>query len=148
MKTTSIRDAASRRPLALVAIALAIVALGSAVLAGCGGGGSETQTNTTTTTTPPPADTAQTASSDGAQIYVARCVLCHGPQGRGDGPGAAGLNPKPRNHTDAAYMNSRTDEDLLSVIRDGKGQMPAWKSVLSEEQMRAVLAYVRTLAGT
>jgi len=73
-------------------------------------------------------------------------VLCHGPNGKGDGPAAAGLNPKPRNHTDGSYMNSRTDEQLLQVIRNGKGAMPAWGKVLSEEEIQAVLKHVRTLA--
>ena len=73
-------------------------------------------------------------------------MLCHGPEGKGNGPAAAGLNPKPRNHTDGTYMNSRTDEQLLEVIRKGKGGMPAWGSVLSEKEIQAVLKHVRTLA--
>jgi mono/diheme cytochrome c family protein len=56
------------------------------------------------------------------------------------------LNPHPRNHTDGAYMNSRTDAELLEVIRHGKGAMPAWGSVLSEEEIQAVLKHVRSLA--
>jgi len=45
---------------------------------------------------------------------------------KGDGAGAAGLDPKPRDHTDGAYMNARTDDQLLEVIKNGKGNMPAW----------------------
>jgi mono/diheme cytochrome c family protein len=73
-------------------------------------------------------------------------VLCHGTQGKGDGVGAAGLDPKPRNHTDGTYMNSRTNDQLLEVIRNGKGQMPAWGNVLSDAEIHAVLGHVRKLA--
>ena len=43
-------------------------------------------------------------------------------------------------------MNTRTDEQLLEVIHNGKGAMPAWKGILTEEQMQAVLSHVRSLA--
>ena len=82
----------------------------------------------------------------GQKIYQERCVLCHGATGVGDGPGAAALNPKPRNHTDGAYMNARTDAELHDVINNGKGAMPAWKGVLTEQQINDVLRYVRSLA--
>jgi len=43
-------------------------------------------------------------------------------------------------------MNSRTDDQLLEVIRNGKGAMPAWKSILTDEQIHAALKHVRSLA--
>ena len=43
-------------------------------------------------------------------------------------------------------MNSRTDEQLLEVIRNGKGGMPAWGKILSDEEIHAVLKHVRSLA--
>jgi mono/diheme cytochrome c family protein len=43
-------------------------------------------------------------------------------------------------------MNSRTDAELLEVIRNGKGAMPAWGSVLSDQEIQAVLKHVRSLA--
>ena len=39
-----------------------------------------------------------------------------------------------------------TDAELLAVLHNGKGAMPAWKGVLTEEQMQAVLKHVRSLA--
>jgi len=82
----------------------------------------------------------------GARVYAQRCALCHGPSGKGDGPAAAGLSPRPRNHTDGAYMNSRTDAQLLAVIHNGKGGMPSWRGILSEREIRAALVHVRSLA--
>lgn len=82
----------------------------------------------------------------GKAVYIARCALCHGNEGKGDGPASAGLNPKPRNHTDGTYMKTLSDEALLKVIHTGKGAMPAWGTILSEAEMSAVAKYVRTLA--
>ena len=116
---------------------------------GCGGN-TETPPDTsgTPTPTPTPSDTAVVASSEGAAIFKQRCALCHGPDGRGDGPGAKGLKPPPRNYHDHEYMNSMTDEQLLTTIRNGKGAMPAWGKILTEDQMRAVLAHVRQIGTT
>jgi len=153
MNLHSASSAFRARPVPVIAALLAISAIGSAVLVGCGGGAKNTdnsQTPSATSTpsaTPAPSSSAPAAGGDeGAQIYAQRCALCHGATGHGDGPAAASLNPKPRNHTDGAYMNSRTDDQLLEVIRNGKPPMPAWKGVLTEDQMHAVLKHVRSLA--
>lgn len=155
MKTTRAVRALQARPIFVIAVLVSTFTLGNALLVGCGKseqsstGGSEPQAQAPSTT-PAPATTPEagsTAGGDlGAQVYAARCVLCHGATGHGDGVGAAALNPKPRNHTDGSYMNSRTDAELLEVIHNGKGAMPAWKGVLTEEEMQAVLKHVRSLA--
>jgi mono/diheme cytochrome c family protein len=140
------------RPLAVVAALFAVATFGNALIVGCGG---QSQESTQTETQPPPAGDTEGASPGGAaatdvdlgkKVYLDRCALCHGPQGKGDGTAAAGLDPKPRNHTDGAYMNSRPNEELLGVIRDGKGAMPAWGTILSDAELKAVLMYVRSLA--
>jgi mono/diheme cytochrome c family protein len=158
MKTQSAVRALKARPIAAIATLIAFASLGNALIVGCGGNQNQTSsTSSTPSTTPAPAPESTTTSmpssgsSDasvalGDQVYKERCVLCHGPLGKGDGPGAAALNPKPRNHTDGAYMNARTDEQLLEVIRTGKGNMPAWGKILTEEQIQAVLKHVRSLA--
>lgn len=141
------------RPLAPLATMLVIAATAHALLVGCGGGRQATE-NTSgggNPDTSAPASSSMPDTSDlGAKVYARNCALCHGPNGKGNGPGAVALNPKPRDHTDAAYMNSRTDEQLLDVIRNGKPGtgMTAWKGVLSEAEIQAVLKHVRSLAGT
>jgi len=155
MNPSMLVRAARARPLTALATVLVLTSLGNALVVGCGGKSQEQsgQSATPSATQTPQANTTPSASTGaapegdlGAKVYVQRCVLCHGPNGKGDGPAAAGLNPKPRNHTDGSYMNSRTDEQLLQVIRNGKGAMPAWGKVLSEEEIQAVLKHVRTLA--
>ena len=99
----------------------------------------------------PLAGQAQDAAA-GKEIYEQYCALCHGPQGKGDGSLSANLDPKPRNHTDGAYMNALTDAHLLKVVGEGGAAaglspiMPAWKGILSAQQIQDVVAFVRTLA--
>jgi len=93
------------------------------------------------------ADGAPSDVSDrGKLIYEQRCALCHGPQGRGDGPEAPFLSPRPGSLISAA-TSVKSDADLLAVIANGKPRtaMPAWKDLLTDEQQRDVLAYLRTL---
>ncbi|TAJ27215.1 MAG: cytochrome c [Nitrospirae bacterium] len=82
----------------------------------------------------------------GRMIYEARCAVCHGNQGRGDGPEAPFLSPRPASLISAG-TSAKSDADLLTVITNGKPRtaMPAWKDSLTEEQRRDVLAYIRTL---
>jgi mono/diheme cytochrome c family protein len=151
------------RPLALLGGLLVIAATTYALLVGCGGKSQENSTSSSTETSSAPTSTATSATPNtapgdtageaamdplvlGNKIYQERCALCHGPEGKGDGPAAAGLNPKPRNHTDGTYMKTRTDDQLLDVIRHGKGGMPAWGGILNETEIHAVLKHVRTLA--
>jgi mono/diheme cytochrome c family protein len=143
------------RPHAVIGVLLALAAIGSALVSGCGG---KSQDSGETQVQSPPAagttegtvgGTATGAGSEsdlGKRVYAERCVLCHGPQGKGDGTASAGLDPKPRNHTDGAYMNARANDELLGVIRNGKGAMPAWGTILSDAEIKAVVGHVRSLA--
>jgi mono/diheme cytochrome c family protein len=80
--------------------------------------------------------------SKGKKIFTRHCAGCHGPAGKGDG--YLLLGPEPANLTRPA-MKKMSDVALLSTIHDGKPNMPSWKTRLSEEDSRAVLAYIRTL---
>ncbi len=55
----------------------------------------------------------------GKQTYLDFCIPCHGVSGKGDGPMAATLPTKPRNHTDGAYMNALPGAPLFRVIKEG-----------------------------
>jgi mono/diheme cytochrome c family protein len=143
-----------------VRLALVVIAIASAVVAGCGGGkpaadsgadpGSTTPpaVSTPATTAPPVTATPAPAGDEGdlgAKVFAARCALCHGKDGHGDGVASKGLNPKPRNFHDQAYMATRTDAQLSEVIHKGKGVMPRWEGQLSEAEIQAVLKHVRSL---
>jgi mono/diheme cytochrome c family protein len=141
--------------------ALLIAASIGALSFGCGKSAENSSTTSTTTSTPPsttsagvPIDTSKSTSSStevslalGEKVFKQRCMLCHGADGHGNGTAAAALKPHPRNFHDGTYMKSRTDDQLLVTIHNGKGPMPAWKTVLSENEMRSALLYVRQFAN-
>jgi len=86
------------------------------------------------------------ASADhvkGKRIFTQYCAGCHGPEGKGDG--YLLLGPEPANLTRPA-TKTKSDAALLQTIHEGKTNMPSWKVRLSENESRAVLAYIRALA--
>jgi cytochrome c oxidase cbb3-type subunit 3 len=68
-----------------------------------------------------PSDTsgALAASSKAREVFDTRCSVCHGSSGKGDGPGAINIVPKPRNYTDKTWQASVTDDQLKKAIAEG-----------------------------
>ncbi len=85
-------------------------------------------------------------AAKGKSIFQAKCVTCHGTQGKGDGPIGKQLKPPAGDFT-SAESKKKSDAELLDVIQNGKPKtaMVAWKSQLSEAEIQDVLAYVLTL---
>ncbi len=83
---------------------------------------------------------------DGKEVYDGQCAACHGKSGEGDGPAAMVFDPKPTDLTDADYMGTLTREALLKVLADGKGDMPGYSALLSQEELEALAEYVRSLS--
>jgi mono/diheme cytochrome c family protein len=84
-----------------------------------------------------------------ASLFNDICAVCHGAGGKGDGPSASGLHPKPADFTDCKAMAADSDATLFKIIKEG-GQsvgrstvMPAWKDALSDEQIGALVKYIR-----
>jgi len=76
----------------------------------------------------------------GASLFQKNCVSCHGVNA--DGKGMAGMMLKPRPTNLKAMAGGHSDGDFAYKIREGRGAMPAWKSVLNEEQIAALIAYI------
>lgn len=81
----------------------------------------------------------------GAQIYKQNCAVCHGKTGKADGPVASSFDVKPRDFSIGAFKYTKSDPERLKFIQEGKGNMPAWKNTLKEEQIKAVIVFIHTL---
>lgn len=82
----------------------------------------------------------------GAELYQANCARCHGDLGQGDGPDAASLSTPPTDLTNQALMTEKSAADLFQVMIDGiSPDMPALGDQLSEDELWALAAYLRTL---
>ena len=91
---------------------------------------------------PKEVDAPSANHAKGKRIFAQYCAGCHGPEGKGDG--YLLLGPEPANLTRPATKN-KSDVTLLHTIHEGKPNMPSWKVRLSENESRAVLAYIRML---
>ena len=84
------------------------------------------------------------AAARGKDLWQQNCAFCHAADGTGENWIGSFLEPKPRNLTDAKFMQAMTDDLLLERIREGieNTSMPAWKNVLSEIQIRQIISYI------
>lgn len=84
---------------------------------------------------------------NGKTLYQTYCSPCHGDNGKGDGPAAASLNPKPADHT-SEVVQAESDGTIYYKISEGHAHtaMPPFKAVLHPEQRWAIVNYMRTLA--
>jgi mono/diheme cytochrome c family protein len=104
----------------------------------------------------PPGAGLPAATPLGARVYAKHCAVCHGPDGRGNGPAAPSLLPRPSDFTlgqfkykSTAAGSAPTDADLGKVVADGlpASSMPYWRDVLNDDEIRAVVAYVKSFSN-
>src|SRR5204862_7874025 len=81
----------------------------------------------------------------GQKLYTNNCLTCHGPSGRGDGPGGAALEKKPADLS--SLVKGQSDGALFWKISEGRSPMVSWKGSLSETQRWELVNYIRTFAG-
>lgn len=82
-------------------------------------------------------------SKKGSVIYAKHCMECHGAKGAGEGPVAKKYGVKPAN-----ILNSQkllNTHALFIQIAEGRGDMPQWVDVLTEEEMWALTNYLQSL---
>lgn len=86
----------------------------------------------------------------GKTIYQYRCTACHGSNGNGRGPLTNVIEMKPADHTDSVRMGQFSNEKLHNIISNGSAGaslMPAWKDILSQEEIESVVGYIRLLSA-
>jgi mono/diheme cytochrome c family protein len=87
-------------------------------------------------------------AAGGEKLYSRYCAGCHGEDGRG---AAHTFMPHVGNLAKKDYIEFLPDSYLFTVIADGgaavgkNAYMPAWKAKLSEDEIKDVIAYIRTL---
>jgi mono/diheme cytochrome c family protein len=85
--------------------------------------------------------------AEGKLLYSTNCAPCHGDKGKGDGPAAQALVPKPADHT-SPVVQSETDGSLFWKLSEGRNPMPGYKKILTDKQRWELVNYIRTLSKT
>ena len=94
---------------------------------------------------------------NGKSLYGKYCAVCHGKEGKGNGPNSQAMDPPPRDLTDSGkekHMEKRTTDDLYSVITlggsgvDKSPTMPTWGKTLSEYDTWSLISYISELCVT
>jgi len=77
------------------------------------------------------------------ELYTKYCASCHGKDGRGKT--FKGKLTHARDLTDRAWQDDMSDERFFNSIMKGKKKMPAFSKKMSEQEIDALVSYVRTL---
>lgn len=85
----------------------------------------------------------KSAVERGAGVYARACATCHGSSGM---PGRKqGFSVLPPDLAEPALQRRLGDDDIRRTVRDGKGEMPPFGRMLSEEELSQLVAYLRSL---
>jgi len=82
-------------------------------------------------------------ADDASGTYKAKCVMCHGADGKGETP----AGKKMGTHDFASpEVQKMSDAELTQVLEKGKNKMPGYAGKLKDSEIKELVAYVRTLA--
>src|SRR5260370_25258353 len=104
----------------------------------------------------PPGSDVKADASPGEKVFAKHCAVCHGPDGKGNGPAAPSMKPRPRDFTAGEYKYKTTpqgsppaDDDLARVVKQGliASGMPYFSDVLSEDEIRDVVRHIKGLGN-
>jgi mono/diheme cytochrome c family protein len=90
------------------------------------------------------------AAHEGEAIFQTRCFVCHGREGKGNGPAASGLGSAVRDLTSPSWQDSTSDETIRSVVRNGAQAIGGSVAMapnrdLSDAQIQSLVQYIRQL---
>jgi cytochrome c6 len=89
------------------------------------------------------ADISQAAPPADASLFKTKCAMCHGADGKAQT--AIGKADKIPDFT-SPDVQKQSDDELAAIITNGKGKMPAYGKSLKPEQIKELVAYIRSLA--
>jgi cytochrome c6 len=81
------------------------------------------------------------AQDDAAALYKSKCQACHGPDGKGSAVGQK-MGVKDFHSPEVA---KESDADLIKVTKEGKGKMPKYEGKLTDDQIKDLIKYIRSL---
>lgn len=85
---------------------------------------------------------ARPAMADDVEaLYKSKCQVCHGADGKGT-PAGQKLGVKDFHSPD---VQKQTDAELIEVTKQGKGKMPAYDKKLTDDQIKQLIKYIRSL---
>lgn len=82
------------------------------------------------------------AQDDVAALYKSKCQACHGADGKGDTAAGKKLGTKDFRSPEVAKMS---DAELFDITKKGKEKMPAYDKKLTDDQIQALVKYIRSL---
>jgi len=77
-----------------------------------------------------------------AAAYQQKCANCHGPDGKGQTPAGKAMQVRSFSSPETAKMG---DDVLAAIIEKGRGKMPKYGASMKPEEIKAMVAYIRTL---
>jgi mono/diheme cytochrome c family protein len=80
----------------------------------------------------------------GADAYKAKCATCHGQDGSGNTPVGKSLQVADLR---SAAVQSKSDAELTQSVTEGKNNMPGFKGNITDDEIHAVVTFVRTFAA-
>ena len=81
-------------------------------------------------------------ADDAADIYKAKCQSCHGPDGKGDTAVGKKLGTRDFHSPEVA---KETDQELFEITKNGKNKMPKYDGKLTDDQIKSLVKFVRSL---
>jgi cytochrome c6 len=81
-------------------------------------------------------------AEDAAALYKSKCAACHGADGKGDT--AVGKKMGVKDFHDPEVVKA-SDADLIKTTKDGKGKMPSYNGKISDDDIKGLIKYIRTL---
>ena len=80
-------------------------------------------------------------AADGAAVFKAKCASCHGADGAGKTPIGSKMGLRDLGSAD---VQKQSDEQLTGITTKGKNKMPAYGTKLSADELKAVVAHMRS----
>ncbi len=87
--------------------------------------------------------TTTQAQSDPSKLYKTNCALCHSADGSGDSPSGKALHAKDLRSEE---VQKQSDEALSEIISKGKNKMPAFGGKIKPDDVKGLVAYIRSLS--